>query len=153
MEKEQMNSEESLAIIRKMILNAKEDLEDKSFYYLLWGWFVFAACIIHFILIRISSPLEGISWAVLMPVGAIISLIYGYKQDKKQRVKTYIDEIMKYVLIAFLSSLFMVLFFMGKLELSTYPMVMLIYGIWLFISGGALKFRPLIIGGIINWLL
>ena len=42
---------------------------------------------------------------------------------------------------------------MKTLGLSTYPLVMLIYGIWLFISGGALKFRPLIIGGIVNWLL
>jgi hypothetical protein len=30
---------------------------------------------------------------------------------------------------------------------------MLIYGTWLFISGGALKFRPLIFGGIINWVI
>jgi hypothetical protein len=30
---------------------------------------------------------------------------------------------------------------------------MLIYGMWLFVSGSALKFRPIIIGGIINWTL
>ena len=32
-------------------------------------------------------------------------------------------------------------------------MVMMVYGFWLFISGGALKFKPLIIGGVINWVL
>jgi hypothetical protein len=77
----------------------------------------------------------------------------GSGRKKKQRVKSYIDDLMKYVLISFLVSLFTVLFFMNTLGISTYPLVMLIYGIWLFISGGALKFRPLIIGGIVNWLL
>jgi hypothetical protein len=28
---------------------------------------------------------------------------------------------------------------------------MMVYGMWLFISGGALKFKPLVIGGIINF--
>ena len=32
-------------------------------------------------------------------------------------------------------------------------MVMMVYGCWLYISGGALRFKPLMIGGVINWLL
>ena len=105
-----LNSEESIRIIQRMINTAKEELEDSSFYYLIW-------------------------------------------QGKQQRVQSYINEMMKYVLIAFLVSLFFVLVSMSKLGLATYPMVMLIYGMWLFVSGGALKFKPLIIGGIINWIL
>jgi len=30
---------------------------------------------------------------------------------------------------------------------------MMVYGIWLFISGGTIRFKPLMIGGIINWIL
>ena len=148
-----MNSEESILIIQRMINTAKEDLEDNSFYFLLWGWLVFAACIINFILIKISFGSEGIGWLILMPLGGVWSSIYGYRQGKRQRSTSYIYDLMKYVLIAFFVSLMIVLFFMNKLGLATYPMVMLIYGTWLFISGGALKFRPLIIGGIINWTL
>lgn len=148
-----MSSEESILLIRRMIHTAKEELEDSSFYYLLWGWLVFTACVIHFILIKISFQMEGIGWMILMPLGVIISSIYGYRQGKKQRIYSYISDIIMYVLIAFIVSLFIVLFFWKKLGLATYPMVMLIYGIWLFVSGGALKFRPLIIGGIINWTL
>ena len=55
------------------------------------------------------------------------------------------NEVMKYVIISFMGSLFVVLFFVGKLGLSTYSLVMLIYGVWLLISGGAIKFRPHII--------
>jgi hypothetical protein len=148
-----LSGEESLDIIRRMITTAKQELKDESFYFLLWGWLVFISCLVHYIMIQINSPYQGISWAVLMPLGGIITMVYGIKQDKKTRVKSYIDELMKYVLIAFLVSLFTVLIFMSKLGLNTYPMVMIIYGIWLFVSGGALKFRPLIIGGIVNWIM
>ncbi len=145
--------EESLNTIHRMITTAKENLEDDSFYFLLWGWLVFAACTIHYILLFFAPQIQGIGWVVLMPLGAVISMFYGYKQDKKQRTQSYIDDVMKYVMISFLVSLCVVLFFQGKLGLATYPMVMLVYGMWLFVSGGALKFRPMIAGGIINWIL
>ncbi len=148
-----MKNEDNLQLIQRMINTAKENIEDDSFYFLLWGWFVFAACILHFVLLKTVPDMQGIGWVILMPLGGIISMVYGIRQEKKQRIKSYIDDLMKYVLIAFLVSLFTVLFFMNTLGMSTYPLVMLIYGIWLFISGGALKFRPLIFGGIVNWLL
>ena len=146
-----ISGEESLQLIQRMINTAKEELEDSSFYFLLWGWLVFTACLSHYLLIRLAPDWQGIGWAVLMPLGAVVTMIYGIRQGRKQRVRSYVNDLMKYVLIAFLVSLSVVLAFLGKLGLSTYPMVMLIYGIWLFISGGALKFRPLILGGIINW--
>jgi hypothetical protein len=59
---------------------------------------------------------------------------------------------MKFVLVSFFVSLSIVLLFMNKLGLSTYPLVLVIYGTWLFISGGALKFRPFVLGGIVNWI-
>ena len=84
-----------------------------------------------------------LAW-MLMIVGGVISAFKGIKEDRHQRVKTYIDSFMNYVLVAFLVSLFLVLLNMQHLGLSTYPMVMMVYGIWLFVSGGVLEFRPLI---------
>lgn len=144
---------ESLALIHKMIHSAKRQFEDNGFLYLLWGWFVFIACISNYILLKINFEYNWIGWMILMPLGGVISFFYGRKESKKQQYKSYLDEVMMYVLGSFLFSLFFVLFFMNKLGLETYPMVMVVYGIWLFISGGAMKFRPLIIGGIINWAL
>jgi hypothetical protein len=148
-----MTGEDSFKLIQQMINTAKNDMEDSSFYFLLWGWLVFIASIGNFILIKMSYEYNWILWAVLMPLGGLITTLYSRRQNKMQRVKTYIDELMKFVWIAFVVSLFIVLFFMSRLQLSTYPLIMLIYGVWLFVSGGALKFRPLILGGIINWLL
>ncbi len=62
---------------------------------------------------------------------------------------------MRFALVSFLVSLSTVLFFMIRLNSPAigYPLIMMVYGAWLFISGGALKFRPLLIGGCINWAL
>ena len=148
-----INSEQGLELIERMIRTAQHEVEDESFYFLLWGWTVFAATVLNFVLLKIDYEYPYIGWMILMPAAGIVTSIYGSRQEKKVKVKSYIDSLMKYVLVSFLVSLFMVLFFMSKLQLNTYPMVMIVYGFWLFISGGALKFKPLIVGGIINWIL
>ncbi len=149
----QLSQSESLEVIQRMILTVKNDLEDDSFYFLLWGWLVFVASLAQYGLMYMEYEKSYIVWAILMPSGGVASFIYGSKQNKNKKVKSYIDELMGYVLIAFLVSLFIVLFSQAMLKLNCYPMVMMVYGIWLFISGGAIKFKPLIAGGIINWIL
>lgn len=142
---------ESFDVIIGMIQAAKTNLHDESFYFLLWGWLVFFASLTHFFLLKNNVEFAPAVW-MLMPLGGIITAVYSSRQKKNVKVKTYVDEFMKYVLIAFLVSLGVVLFSMQKLGLNTYPMVLLVYGLWLFISGGAIKFNPLLVGGIINWI-
>lgn len=143
--------QESLAVIMNMIQTAKTNIRDESFYFLLWGWLVFSASLSNYFLIKYNSGYASMAW-MLMPVGGIITAIYGFRQHKQQKVKTYVDEFMKYVLIAFLTSLCIILLSMQKLGLNTYPMILIVYGIWLFVSGGVIRFSPLLAGGIINWL-
>lgn len=148
------NEIESLALISSMIQKTQSSLQDNGFYFLLWGWLVFVASITQYVMIKMGMLVQSnYTWSILMPLGVVISAVHGWKQGKKQRVKTYTEELLNYALIAFLVALVIVLVFMtlsGGWERS-YPMLMMVYGMWLFISGGALKFRPLIIGGIINF--
>ncbi|MCX6290642.1 MAG: hypothetical protein NT126_02630 [Bacteroidetes bacterium] len=149
----QLTETESFELIQKMISSAKEEMEDDSFYYLIWGWLVFVASISQFVMIRMNVEMNFLGWLILMPAGALATILYSRRQEKKQRVKTYVDWIMKYVGIAFMVALFIVLFFQFKLQLNAYPMIMMVYGMWLFVSGASIKFKPIIIGGIINWIL
>ncbi len=106
MEKETpFKSEDSLLLIERMIKTVQADLEDDSFYFLLWGWSVFAACAIQFILLYTDNANNAIGWAILMPLAGIATWIYSSKKKKHKRVKTYIDELMGYVLVSFLVSL------------------------------------------------
>jgi len=148
----QMNETEGFEIIQKMINTVKAEIDDSSFYNLLWGWLVFIASLGNYALLMSGYEHPYITWW-LMPVGGIVTGIYASKHERHKKVKTYLDELMKYVLIAFGVSLCMVLLFQSKLQMNTYPMVMMVYGIWLFISGGTIRFKPLMIGGIINWIL
>ena len=147
-----ISEQESLQIIQQMIASAKSGIKDNGFLYLFWGWLVFAASLVNYFLqyvIDFNNP--WIPWAILMPLGGIISGIYGARQRKKQKAKTYVGEFLRYLVIAFLVCLCITLFFMQQYQLNCYPTVMMLYGIWLFVSGGALRFKPLVLGGIINW--
>jgi len=148
----QISESEGFEIIQKMINTVKSEIDNSSFYNLLWGWLVFIASLGEYILIRVDYAWHYITW-ILMPVGAVVTVIYSAKRKREKKARTYLDDLMKYVLIAFLVCLCIVLFFQGKLQLNTYPMVMMVYGIWLFISGGTIQFKPLMIGGIVNWIL
>ena len=148
----QMSETEGFEIIQKMINTVKSEIDDHSFYNLLWGWLVFVASLGHYFLMMTDYAYPFITW-ILMPVGGVVTVLYSAKHKREKKVGTYLDDLMKYVLTAFLVSLGIVLFSQAKLQLNTYPMVMMIYGIWLFISGGTIRFRPLMIGGIINWIL
>lgn len=149
-----LNEQESLDLINRMIVSAQKGVSDNGFYFLLWGWLVFSASGTSWILIHFfQSEIHWLPWAILMPMGGLISGIYGWKVERKKKVKTYSDEVMDYVAAGFLIALFSVLFvFSAKIGwLAVYPFIMLLYGFWLFVSGGVLKFKPLIIGGLINF--
>ena len=148
------NEKESLQLIHQMISTAKNDISDNGFFYLFWGYLVLIASIANYVLLTvIKYEHHYLPWSILMPLGGVISMIYGIRQEKKVRVRTFVDEIMKYVLIAFIVSIFIVMFLIGRTgnPQIAYPMILMLYGIWLFVSGGALRFKPLVAGGIINW--
>lgn len=149
-----INEKESLLIIEQMITSVKKDIKDDGFYFLLWGWLVFIAAIIHYVLLAINFKHHYIAWPVLMPLGGIIHLFYAIRQEKKVKVKTYVDDFLSYLWGAFLISLLILLGFMPYISYEkAYPLIIMLYGIGTFVTGGALRFPPLIIGGIVCWII
>lgn len=149
-----LTEKESLDLISKMIHSAKNSMSDDSIFYLLWGWAVFIAAITQYVLIQVNYPYSWLSWMVLMPATAVVATIIGYRKRKKEQVVTFVDEFMKYLWIAFGVSLVLFLFFQSKIGAeNTYPVIIVLYGIGTFVSGGALRFTPLKIGGIICWIM
>jgi hypothetical protein len=154
MQDKTISEKEGFLIIQQMIQATKTKLSDDGFMYLLWGWLVLAASVLEFVLLRVGYPFHFITWAVLMPLGAVVSIFYGYRKSKTETVKTYLDGFMAYLWGAFGVALLIVLTFMGRTGLeNAYPMVLVLYGIATFVSGGALRFRPLIVGGVCCWIL
>jgi hypothetical protein len=149
-EEKQLTQEESLRIIHNMISAAKNDVKADAFIFLLWGYLVFIASISQFILASMNVPNSDIVW-LLMPVGGIITIVYIIRKNKTERTKTHVSEFLKYVWMAFGAALFVIMGFHNWAG-QVLPLIMTLYGIGLFISGGALKFTPLMVGGVLCWI-
>lgn len=151
-----LTPQESLVLIRSMIDKTKDSVANDSFYFLLWGWLVFVCCIASFILLTyFQNPNHYLVW-LLMPIGGIISGIYGSRQAKIKRVKTFVDDALKYLWLA-LGLAFVVLVIVSAInhhsnnQMLTY--YILLYAIGTFVSGKMLQFTPLVIGGLFNFTL
>ena len=154
--KKVMSHEESLQLITKMINSSKDNLKNNSVFFLLWGWLVLSASIIHFVLIQIPYRYAWLPWPVMMVAGAIASVVIGIRIGKKTKVITYFDKMLIYLWYGFfvIVLIIVVLGNLGKLNWQEIQgIIMLLYGLGTFVSGGVLKFKPLIIGGILSWIL
>lgn len=150
-----MNEKDAILLIEEMISRTKEDLRDNGFFYYLWGWLVLVAAILNVIILHFNlMEFHGWPWLVFMSLGGIITAVASYKKQKEApKVKTYVSHGMKVGAQAFSISMFIICFAMpmGNQWKAFYPTIMIIYAIWLFISGGLLKFKPLMWGAAVNW--
>lgn len=150
-EDKQLTQEESLQIIQEMIAAAKSDVKADSFIFLLWGYLVFIASISQFIMVKMNIEHNDIVW-LLMPLGGLITAIYFMRNKKKEKSKTHVGEFLKFVWIAFAAAMCVVMFSNSLGGNQMLPTIMTLYGIGLFVTGGALKFNPLIFGGLFCWI-
>ena len=148
--------QESLLLIQSMIDKTKSNIGKNRFYFLLWGWYTFLAIIIQFILkVVLGYERHYLVWLGVIPT-LIVTIIHTAKQNKHKAVRTYIGESMASLWTGIGISFFVLsVIISGTKEgwLFSYPFFILLYGLGTFISGRILKFNPLIIGGIINWIL
>ncbi len=153
MKQEELTHEESLRLIGGMIKTAQNRLTDNSSHYLLWGYLVTLAAVIHYVLIQMGIPeLAWVPWPILMSVGGIIAGFMGYRQGKKSTVTTYTDRLMAYLwggMVVVMLALLVQGARMGWDEV--YPILFLLWGWALFVSGGMVRFMPLMWGGVFNW--
>ena len=154
--KESFNEQESLQLIREMIDNAKARLEAGSFFYLLWGWLVLAATLIHFGLLYTRFAYPWIVWPVIMVIG-LAGTLYGIRKSKrKTQTKTYLATSIGFLWGGFSVMLFILLFAAtkGDIQWAVFNILIIaLYGLCVFVSGGIIRFKPLIWGGIASWVI
>lgn len=154
MKEEVFSPKDSLLVIQAMIDKTKAQLSDNSIYFLLWGWIVFIGCLLqYFLLVFIKSSYHYYAWLIIIP-GILFSTLYGIKNKKKVKVKTYVGDSMgllwKGMSISFMALVFI---FPNIGWQHAFPIYILFYATGTFISGGILQFKPLQVGGIICWIL
>lgn len=148
----EFSHEEGLKIIYEMIESAKSNIGRNYFYSFLWGYLVFLASIGDYILITIVHyNYHFLVWPVLMGIGTIATIVFGISQKKVSRHKTFIGNFMWYLWGGWFISFVMLLIFVNIQYFPVITLVLSMWGLALFASGGVVKFRPWIIGAIVSW--
>jgi hypothetical protein len=155
MAEEKFDPLQSLQLIENMINRAKNSLSDNGHLYLLWGWVVLVCSLVHFAALywELWNKPEMI-W--MLTWGALVyQMIYLARREKKKQVNSYADEILKAVWLVFVGCGVITGFVMNKYGSwdAMYPLILMLYGIPTILSGTILRFKPLVVGGLICWVL
>jgi len=148
-----MTGEESLRIISEMINKTKVNIQQGSFHLLFWGWLILVCSLADPLLAKFTSYTHPYYvWFLTIP-GGFISMFYGIAKGRKAKVHTYADKLYMWVWMGFLIS-FLVLFTIHSKNLASIsPYILMLVGFATFISGFIIKFKPLIIGALLFWII
>lgn len=149
---QQLSKEKSLEIIHQMIGQAKTNITDNGLSWMLWGSLLFLTSLATYIFIDIGSKNIYLGWNIFGIV-TILLLVYDVFKPKKKPVKSYIDDLLKWVDIGFIFCLFTIIL---SINISVSPNVgfgffLMIFAFVMIIKGGAIHSRALKIGALINW--
>lgn len=156
---ENFSPQQSLQLIQSMIDKTKANISYNRIYFLLWGWLTFIGITGQFLLKVVFHYRHHYLVWLLTLVGVVFSLLYTARRHRGAGAKTYIGEAMGYLWSGMAVSFFVLSFIITFLRveksgrLYCYPFFILLYGLGTFVSGKILQFRPLVVGGVFNWLL
>jgi hypothetical protein len=147
--------EDGLKTIYAMIASTRNTIGENYLYFILWGYLVGLACISEYILIRVVQfDRHYMVWPVLMGLGMAVSVVLTLRRQKASTHRTFIGNIMNYLWGGWVIGLLIIMYFATRLQNYSLilPITLVMYGMGIFISGGVISYRPLIIGGIIAWI-
>jgi hypothetical protein len=152
-DEQELSGEKSFEIIQQMIQNAKTSYTDNGVGWLLWGTMIFLASLSTYFLIEFNYPNLFIGWNIFGGI-AIVLLAYNFLKPAPRQVRSYISDVLRYVDIGFTVCLFVIIF---SINVSVGPnsgfgYLLMIYAFLMLVQSGALKFKPLMYGAVVNWI-
>lgn len=153
MEEQKITEHESLHLIQQMIQVAKDDHRENGEGWLIWGWLLFIASVISAVLVYLQ--IEGFFswvWTGTLVVGLVLYIFFRVKK-KEENVKTYVQELLDRLGTGFFISLFaIVAASVINRHGFGFGYYYVLYALWMYVHGSAIRFRPLIIGAYVNWI-
>ena len=149
---QQMTNQQSLEIIQQMIAQAKTNITDSGFGWLLWGTMIFLTCISTYIFIDIGSENIFLGWNIFGLI-TVILLTYDIIKHNKKQARTYVDDLLKLVDIGFIICLFTIIISINVAVSpnSGFGFFLMIFAFLMLIKGGVVKSNSLMIGAVVNW--
>lgn len=152
MNKEQTNSEGNFNPVNQALEQFKEQTANTHLFLILWGIILFV--FYGFLYLAIQFPiLEDAQYflVLLFPIGAVLSILFSRKTDKADGPTTPNQRLFMYswggAIIGIIAWLANNVIYQADLYLA---LTVLLFGLASFITGGTVKFTPLIIGGLLS---
>ena len=155
MEEKPMSEKESLELITNMIGKARNHYTESGTSALLWGITNVVSFVLAYLQETVSSFNLPFSPFYLMVVTAILQVYFYRRERGLKKTISYKDEAHYFIWLAFGISLLILTVAGGFANIGyiVLPLILLLFAIPTFISGCIKKFKPMIIGGIICWIL
>jgi hypothetical protein len=169
----QLTEKESLDLIARMINKAKDACHDTGIAAIMWGAVITVCSLTRLSEIQFHYKLPFDIY--LLTFAAVIPQVYlAITQSKDRRLKSYGDEFMDYLWIAFGICIFLMIFTTSIMYSAWQPVeaeyaqltghassfrfyeynssfFLLLYGLPTFVSGISMKFKPMLWGGLFCW--
>ncbi len=152
---ETMTEAESLKLIQDMINKAKGSYINTGAASIVWGFLIILCSLLTWIQFYTQVFFDFDVWLLLF-IALIPQIFFSIREKRKKNFVGHDEAIMSYVWSAFGICIFILSYYnskFGSVDHSGTSLFMLLYGIPTFITGGVFKFRPMIFGGIICWVL
>ena len=173
-QEKQLTEKESLDLIAQMINRAKDACHDTGMAAIMWGTVIAVCSLIRLSEIHFEYRLPFDIY--LLTFVAVVPQIYlTIKEKKERKVKAYGDAFMDYLWLGFGISIFFMIYITNSVYNDIRPIAeqykliagqslpfrfyeynsalfLLLYGLPTFVTGTGMKFRPMILGGLLCWI-
>ena len=147
------SKEEQIEVISKVINSTKENLKPLSVNFIFWGSLIVVMSLIHYSIPRFIQYTEYSSllfWTILPILGMIFTIVYNIKIRKILGYETYLNRVIKIIWGIFnLSWLVMVVMSLLNGINNPVPEILFLLSTTLITTGIIIKFKPIVIGGIL----
>ncbi len=147
------SKEEQIEVISKVINSTKENLKPLSVNFIFWGSLIVVMSLIHYSIPQFIQYTEYSSllfWTILPMLGMLFTIVYNIKIRKVLGYETYLNRVIKIIWGIFnLSWLVMVVTSLLNGINNPVPEILFLLSTTLITTGIIIKFKPIVIGGIL----
>ncbi|MBK9286704.1 MAG: hypothetical protein IPN38_03230 [Flavobacteriales bacterium] len=149
----EMTPSQSLQLIQEMVQQARQSVQKSNFYFLAWGMLFALAGVVDHILLQQGVGMHWLVWPAMGLLGGIISGVYGARQGRRAEVNTLMDRVQMWLWGSYTVTLVLLIVATVSGGRDPNPYVLLLTGLPTFVTGALIRFRPLMVGGVLFWVI
>jgi hypothetical protein len=150
MQEENFTEQDSLKLINEMIGKAKKSYITKGTASIA---IIFLCSLVSWSEAHFKYDFPFDIWLLTL-VALILQVYFSVKEKRSRQFVSYEGIVITHIWIAFTVSIFILSFYLSRHSQNgqSSSLIMMLYGIPTFITGGVTKFKPMIFGGVFCWL-